>query len=120
MMSIHAKVAAFIFLSLLLAGCVRPPPPMGRDLPANFNAANPAFDQRIKVDYPVGSSASTLRDELRKEGFTVITYDFTAGFQYSAQFSRSDLACKTLWTVFWSTDGDKITAIKGEYGATCL
>jgi hypothetical protein len=69
MMSIHAKVAAFIFLSLLLAGCVRPPPPMGRDLPANFNAANPAFDQRIKVHYPVGIVGVNASGRTSKGGF---------------------------------------------------
>ena len=105
---------------LLLAGCAREPP-IGRDLPTDYGGTNPAFDERLKARYPIGSLATALRGELRKEGFDIVDHDFTDGYQESAEFSISDLVCKTSWSVYWSADNDeKITLEKGKYRTVCL
>jgi hypothetical protein len=109
-----------IFLLIVLAGCSRPPP-LGRDLPTDYVGTNPVFDKRLKARYPIGSSVTALRGELRKEGFTIISHDFSSDYQESAEFSISDFACRDSWSVYWSADNDgKITAEKGRYRNVCL
>jgi hypothetical protein len=110
-------ICMFLFI---VAGCSRPPP-IGRDLPTDYGGTNPAFDERLKARYPIGSSLATLRGELRKEGFTIINHDFTNGYQESAVVEISDFACKTSWSVYWSANGaEEITALKGQYRTVCL
>jgi hypothetical protein len=83
-------------------------------LPANFADANRAFDERIRACFPVGSSESLLRDELRAEHFkiTAVTPSRSSGYQFSAEHGGSIIpACDLEWTVYWDADDGRIVRI---------
>ncbi|MGI4879870.1 MAG: hypothetical protein ACRYG4_20525, partial [Janthinobacterium lividum] len=78
-----------------------------------FIEVGAAFQQRLLFQHPVGSPASALASDLRAAGFTI-----GAG---SATYSSRFLVCAKKWTARWSvTPPDRLGAITGSYGETCL
>jgi hypothetical protein len=114
------KGIATILLSVALTACVAKPPPIGKDLPSNFAAARPVFDQRIKQRFPVGSSERELLGELARESFKINPSAHAADSPRSASYESSSMVCKLLWVVDWSAEDGRITDIQGDYGSVCL
>ena len=107
-----------MLLILLLTACSRAPP-LGRELPRNFDTSSTYFDQRVKQRFPIGSDEAKLVVELRKEGFD-ITLGPSLPHQHSATYETHDLACRESWTVDWAGSQEKITDIEGQYRQVCL
>lgn len=57
------------FATLSLTACAELAPLIGRGLPPALAEARPAFDQRVKERFPIGSDEAAMRAELRREGF---------------------------------------------------
>jgi hypothetical protein len=115
----HITAAAVTVLCL--SGCVVSPPPLGAGLSHNYTEASPAFDQRIKNQYPVGSSEDVLRAELHNERFQVLQgIDPTLRYWYAASFDTLGAACRNKWTVWWNADRGTITEIAADYDQVCL
>jgi hypothetical protein len=110
-------------MTLTLSACSTPRPPLGRNLPSNFAAANLAFDERIRARFPVGSPEALLRGELGAEHFRISqqTPAASSGYQFIAQHGSGIFpACDLTWMVLWSADAGRITRIGASYYATCL
>jgi hypothetical protein len=116
----HALRIAALVLSVSVAACVTPPPPIGRDLPPLVADARVAFDQRVKTRFPVGSSERALQDELAREHFNVSAETTTpARWQYVARRDSAQLMCDTHWLISWNSSGGTIQEIAGEFGQLC-
>ncbi len=78
-----------------------------------FTEVGSAFQQRLTARHPAGSPASALASDLRSAGFTTSANTAT----YSSRF----LVCARKWTARWNvTPPDRLGAITGSYGETCL
>lgn len=108
--------APFVLAALLLSACVDSPPKIGLDTPST-----PAFDKRVKEQFPVGSAENLMLSELRKEGFGIpLKYPLTRGYASSANFSQRQGVCDVTWAIEWNVESGKITAIEGSRGMVCL
>ncbi len=104
----------------LLSGCYATVPPIAQGGPREVALVTPYFDDQVKQRFPVGSDEKQLRAELHRESFKIReTNDPNLGYQYAATFEDSGI-CKTLWTVRWNTDQEKITNTTATYSQTCL
>jgi len=121
----HRTVASGTALTVLVAVSVAscaddPPPPMGRNLGWS------AFDRRVQERFPIGANEQELLAELRKERFrlevgtTSLHYPAPGQFKSSATYTAVTMFCKTSWTILWSTDNGRITAIAGDVFPVCL
>ena len=120
----QATLIALLLMSCL-SSCSEAPPPIGRDL-GSANARS-VFDRRVQEQFPVGSDAQALQAELRKEGFKVrdgvavsLHYPPPARFQSAADYAAKQFACDSSWTILWSAENGKITAIAGDFFPVCL
>jgi len=93
-------------------------PALIRDLPTQTDQITPAFTERLRARFPVGSAESVLIQELSAEKFRP---EWILPNQTRiAVFTASQLVCRNDWRVFWSADQDgKITMINGSFGAIC-
>lgn len=109
-------------LALCLSACAGSPPPIGRNLPSEFAKARPAFDERVKTRFPVGSLVSDMLAELNRESFRVDTpaAESLADYKFSATHETHNIACRVSWTVWWNAEAGRIVAVEGDYGASCL
>jgi hypothetical protein len=118
-------------MALVVGGCAVIPPPLAGDLPKGDRNRTLAFQARLNERYPVGSSEAALADELRREGFSIKSFDplhrmIEDRFDFMAHHGRSDIVgCNVDWNVFWAARNGLITAISGDYehgefGNTCL
>jgi hypothetical protein len=102
-----------------VAGCVsagsEPAPKLGKNLPSSIAEARPAFDRQVKTRFPIGSEERVLLNELRIEGFTIISTNPAI-----ASFTAHQLGCNLHYFVQWSAENRKIACIGGDYGASCL
>ena len=89
-------------------------PALGRNLTSELPEAKCLFDQRVKAQFPVGSSETSLVEELRKQGFA-IGRDYRRVDWRSASITRGMLI-KTLWSVRWRAKAGQIEDIWGVYG----
>lgn len=120
---IHSScgIALLGLTAICVSACSEEPPRIGRDLPSAFADARPIFDKRVKEHFPIGSDETTLLSELRTERFKIDTGTTPASpYGASAAFTAHQLVCKKTWAIFWNTSSGKITAIAGDYGASCL
>jgi hypothetical protein len=114
-----AFAIAVVVFALNLSGCVDSPPAIGSHLPGTFAVASDAFDQRVKVRFPVGSGETALRTELDREGF-VTTRDKDSPLNFSAYYHANELVCAADWVVRWSGEEGKIANIEARYKEVCL
>jgi hypothetical protein len=97
-------------------------PAIGVDLPEKVNEAQPVFDRRVKQSFPVGSDAAAMVAALKEQGFDgpeIWPADHeqpSAGANIRSMDFLSGSIFKTLWSVRWRQEGDKITEIWGVYG----
>ena len=90
-------------------------PLLGRDLPRTFSEGEKVFDQRVKAQFPVGSSERTMVDQLRSQGFSVEAAPFYDGWR--AANVRRGIVIQTLWSVRWRATANRIDEVVGIYGA---
>jgi hypothetical protein len=115
------NLALLGLIAICITACSDEPPRIGRDLPSAFADARPAFDERVKRHFPLGSDETTLITELRAERFKVdTTMAPVSPYGASAEFTAHQLACNKTWAIYWNTSSGKITAIAGDFGASCL
>jgi hypothetical protein len=116
------QIIGAVLLSLCVSSCAVPPPPIGRDLPSTVADARPAFDQRVRERFAAGASEQDLIAELRREGFTLIPANGALPpFKSAATYtSHQSFACSIDWTVLWSAENGKLTAVAGQYHPICL
>jgi hypothetical protein len=119
--AMHRQMTLAVLGVLLLSGCSVPPPPMGRGLSHTVAQMTPDFDRRMNQRFPVGSDEGELLAELRVERFTIKqANEPSARYRLTALYEGHGLVCRTWWTVEWSAEQGKITAIGGEYSQSCL
>jgi len=111
-MSRTVLLAILILPCLTACGTARPRLAEGlRVRPVQQNP-DPAWDQRVRERFPVGSNESALLAELHRERFVI---DATR-----ASYRSSDIACTWTWRVSWAAENDRITQIAGDYQGVCL
>lgn len=105
-----------------LCGCTTmPPPPLGAELPADFETARAQFNQRVKERFPAGTSEQSLLEELRQQRFHVEPASSPAlGNTSYASYHAEGFPCARRWTLEWNAEQGRITAIEGLYRAICL
>ncbi len=99
-----------------------PPVLLTRNLPAQIAAMPHEFEARLKARFPVGSFVNDMLQELRRENFVVGNLPQAPDQeQYASRQDGGNWTCSFTATVFWNAD-DKghLTAIRGDYRATCL
>jgi hypothetical protein len=114
-----------LLLTSCLSSCADRTPPIGRDL--GSTDARSDFDRRVQDRFPIGSDEQQLLAELGKEGFQVrdgiamsLHYPPPARFRSAADYSADQFLCKSSWTILWSADNGRITAIAGDFLPICL
>jgi hypothetical protein len=113
--------APLVLTALLLSACADSPPRIGRDLPSTYPGVSPAFDKRVKEEFPVGSDESLMLNELRKGGFRIhLEYPIPSRYAFRASFNQRQIVCNVTWEIQWSAESGKITAIEGFRGQQCL
>lgn len=107
--------------AMLLSACSNSEPPIGRGLPKTFGYT-PAFEQRLRERFPVGSEERRLIAELRSENFTLgQIQDPSSPYRNSAQYEASrGLFCKHEWQIYWTAPKGTITEIGGMTRERCL
>ena len=110
---------AVVALVLDLSACLGSPPAIGRHLPGSFSVASDAFDQRVKVRFPLGSDEADLRAELARERF-VITQDKDSALNFVARYHTNELVCASDWAIRWSRVDGNIANIEASYKEVCL
>lgn len=107
--------------ALLLAACSGSEPPIGRGLPMTFGY-KPAFEQRLRERFPVGSDESRLIAELRSEKFTLgEIQDPSSRYRNSALYEASHgFACKGEWQIYWTASKGIINEIGGMNREVCF
>ena len=112
-------------LFCVITGCVSEDrtPRLGQSLPYAMDQIEPAFDQRLKSMFPVGSDENALRAELTKEGFQIKTLGGDSAenpLRYRGEFDLPGLVCRKDWVVLWDADAGKIRSIHGRFYSACL
>ena len=103
---------------LLNPGPAKTRPPLVSDLPAKIDEITPAFAERIKARFPIGSDEAALIQQLKAEAFQPEW--ILPNHVREAAFIESSLICRNEWHVFWNADQDgKITMINASFGAVC-
>ena len=90
-------------------------PRLGHDLPRTFSEGERVFDQRVKAQFPIGSSERAMVDHLRGQGFSVEAVPFHEGWR--ATDVRRGIIIQTLWSVRWRATDNRIEEVVGIYGA---
>jgi hypothetical protein len=105
----------------LLVGCSNAEPPIGRGLPTTFGFT-PAFEQRLRERFPVGSDEGRLIAELRSEKFTLGDVHNPPGhYRSSALYEASHgLFCKGEWQIYWNALQGFIIEIRGTNREVCF
>ena len=108
-------------LATLLAGCSKVEPPIGRGLPATFGFT-PAFEQKLRERFPVGSDEGRLIAELRSEKFVLgEVHDPPGRYRSSARYEASHGPfCKGEWQIYWTAPHGIITEIGGMNREVCF
>lgn len=82
---------------MLLSGCAPVFPPIAANVPGDH-----AFKARIARNFPPGSSARLLREELAREGFTILSDPATR--LNTARFRPDNLPCYGETRIDWQED----------------
>jgi hypothetical protein len=111
----------FAALAMLLsAACSNSEPPIGRGLPKTFGYT-PAFEERLRQRFPIGSDEQKLLVEIRSEKFRIQEVkDPSAPQRFSARYDASEGACREEWTIQWAAEQGKITDITGLNRQICF
>ena len=123
-----ARFASAALLSILLTSCSsasQPPlPAIATGLQKNTEIASHAFDQRVKREFPVGSSVATLRDEVLAQKFEILDDEHKQLFRMDhdiAVYQRSGFPCSVNYAIEWKTTEDhRIAKISGSAGLSCI
>ncbi len=80
------------------------------------------FDARVKASFPVGSLATDMLRELKKEGFVESNKVFPPDDEHYATRDDGGIGvCYFKATVFWRSDkSGRVKTIYGNYDAICL
>jgi len=115
------RLGVLAALATLLMGCSSAEPPIGRGLPTSFGFT-PAFEQRLKERFPVGSDERRLIAELRNEKFTLGEVRNPPGrYRSSALYEASHGPfCKGEWQIYWTASQGIIIEIGGMNREVCL
>ena len=116
----YTIILALAFAGLLSA-CADPMPKLADGLPRSFGPISD-FDKRLHEQFPVGSNESQLTAELKREKFLFRDGgDTGTAYRFAAIYDRHDFPCREVWTVLWSAESGRITAIAGrDSGDLCL
>jgi len=108
-------------LATLLVGCSKTVPPIGRGLPTTFGFT-PAFEQRLRERFPIGSDEGRLIAELRSEKFVFgEVQDPPSRYRSSARYEASHGPfCKGEWQIYWTAPQGIITEIGGMNREVCF
>jgi hypothetical protein len=88
-------------------------------LPNDIEAADAAFDERVRRVFQLGSQESALIDRLSSEGF-VPRWSAT-GATRAAELKWSNFPCDVVAVVSWSTNSEgALERVEGSYGVICL
>ena len=112
---------AYVFIAAALGPFFNPTPTLGRNLTDQIFVAIKEFDQRVKQQFPVGSSEQDMVAELRREGFA----EFGSGSERFPKWARWDgpgqIVCRKELSVIWRSGSDgRIAEISGQYDNICL
>src|SRR5215470_14150116 len=113
-MPVWAAFARLVMIGITatsVCACVGNPPRIARGLPENYAQARPAFDQRVKERFPIGSTEAALVAELRRERFQIRETTQPR----SATRDVGQLVCRRTYVVDWSASDGKIAGISGNY-----
>lgn len=107
-------------LASLLVGCSNKEPPLGHGLPMTFGFA-PAFEQRLRERFPVGSDEARLLAELRSENFSLGKLAPTGDYRCSVLYAASNGPfCKGERQIYWTAAQGIITEIGGLNREICF
>jgi hypothetical protein len=118
------SITLALILTSCLSSCADHAPPIGRHL--GSADAHTDFDRRVQARFAIGTSEEELLAELQKEGFKIsggnansMHYPSPTQFRSAAEYSADQFPCSQGWTILWSADHGKVTAIAGDFIAIC-
>ena len=107
-------------LTTLLVGCSDKEPPIGHGLPMTYGFT-PAFEQRLRERFPVGSDEARLIAELHSENFSLGKLAPPGNYRSSALYEASHGPfCKGEWQIYWTAAQGIISEIGGLNRAVCF
>lgn len=120
--AMHRLPILAVMIGIFLSACQGSPPLIAKNLPGGTWAdVSSAFNARVQLRFPVGSSEAVMLAELKREHFNTETRDTSASrFQFSALRDLPGLVCRRFWTIRWNSDAGKIADIEGGYSGVCL
>ena len=87
-------------------------PELGRGLPSNYVEGEKVFDERVKARFPTGMREADLVAELRNQGFSM----GRGGPEFKSASKSRGIIFRTLWSVRWQAEADRIEKVWGVYG----
>jgi hypothetical protein len=98
------------------------PVPLTRDLPQETAARSPAFDTTVKARFPIGTPESAMGLELQSEHFQRKDWDSRPSQEHVAErYDGGAPVCNLVARIYWRSNEDgRLTAVSGDYTATCL
>lgn len=96
--------------------------PLTSGLPWETVKLGAAFDMKVKARFPIGTLVSEMGEELRKEKFVREDWSDLPGSEHFAErYDGGAPGCNLSARVIWKSDANaRLSAIRGEYSATCL
>jgi hypothetical protein len=103
-----------LFLLATIAACgPAKEPDIGKGLPPNYIVGERLFDERVKRQFPIGTSEKSLVAELERQGFSKLqTYEGV----HDATFKQREFPTETIWSVRWRATDGRVVEIWGVYG----
>ena len=82
---------------------------------ANAEAQRAVFPDRVRREFPVGSSEQSMTGVLKTEGFSQVDWGGATGTEHQAVRHEHHMVCSITFSVRWRATADgRISAINGE------
>ena len=82
---------------------------------ANFEAQRAIFPDRVRREFPIGSSEKRMTSLLKTEGFSQVDWGGSTGTEHQADRDEGNPMCQITFSVRWRATADgRISAINGE------
>jgi hypothetical protein len=89
---------------------------------SNTNSvARVQFDERVRAEFPIGTSEEEMLRSLRWQGFKRDVADFGGDRRHVPYMSRPTMIpCGASYSVFWEAEDGRLTDVRGIYDVTCF
>ncbi len=100
-----------------LAQYDRAPVPLTNGLKGDRAVMSKAFDDRVRITFPIGTSEQRLTRVLKAQGFHQVDWGGQTGAEHEAVRREDGVACNIGARIYWRSDqSGRLREIRGHYG----